>query len=264
MGARLPRTAAGRALWRGLSRPVARGLERGREELNGTRARLGLPAIERFHGGISEQLVLVATYPQLEYPRSWPAHVHVVGPLMWEPPNRPSEPPVGVGPLVLVAPSTTQDPDHRLVRAALAGLAGEPVRVLASWNQPLREKDLDIPANARVVDWVSYSATMPACDLVVCHGGHGTLARALSHGVPVLVAPAGGDMNENGARADWAGVGVRLPHALLSPATLRLAVRRALADKGLRSRAQEIADWRLDHDPAEQASLLVERFAAGP
>ena len=37
-----------------------------------------------------------------------------------------------------------------------------------------------MPANARLVDWVSYARTMPHCDVVVCHGGHGTLARALA------------------------------------------------------------------------------------
>ena len=52
-----------------------------------TRAsRLGLPPLSYPHGGISRELALVATFPQLEYPRTWPAHVHVVGPLMWEPP----------------------------------------------------------------------------------------------------------------------------------------------------------------------------------
>ena len=40
----------------------------------------------RLHGGLSERLCLVGTFPQLEYPRRWPPGVHVVGPLMWEPP----------------------------------------------------------------------------------------------------------------------------------------------------------------------------------
>ncbi len=76
-------------------RPVERGLERGRRELNATRARLGLPALAHVHGGISRELALVATFPQLEYPRAWPEHVHVVGPLMWEPPARDVELPSG-------------------------------------------------------------------------------------------------------------------------------------------------------------------------
>ena len=46
----------------------------------------------------------------------------------------------------------------------------------------------------------------------------------------MLAVPHSGDMAENAARLDWAGVGVRLPWRFLSPATLRLAVRRALAE----------------------------------
>ena len=60
------------------------GLRKGRDELNETRARLGLGPIERFHGGISELLAIVGTFPQLEYPREWPAHVRVTGPLFFE------------------------------------------------------------------------------------------------------------------------------------------------------------------------------------
>ena len=52
---------------------------------------------------------------------------------------------------------------------------------------------------------------MPRCDVVVTHGGHGTLVRALASGSAVVVVPEGGDQNENAARADWAGVGVRIP-----------------------------------------------------
>ncbi|HUB35527.1 MAG TPA: glycosyl transferase, partial [Solirubrobacteraceae bacterium] len=86
LGARLPRTPLGRAFWRRAQRPALRGVERGRLELNHTRARLGLPDLPYGHGGTSRQLALIATFPQLEYPRSWPSWAHVVGPLMWEPP----------------------------------------------------------------------------------------------------------------------------------------------------------------------------------
>ena len=56
-------------------RPAARP-----RELNETRARLGLAPLDHVHGGISRRLALVGTFPQLEYPRTWPEHVHVVGP----------------------------------------------------------------------------------------------------------------------------------------------------------------------------------------
>jgi MGT family glycosyltransferase len=262
LGARLPRSPAGRWMWRHAQRPVRRGLERGRRELNDTRARLGLPAHAHVHGGISRELALVATFPQLEYPRAWPEHVHVVGPLMWEPPAGEVELPPGEEPLVLVAPSTAQDSEHRLLRAALRGLADAPVRVLATWNRRLPPRPLPVPANARVVDWVSYSRTMPRCDVVVCHAGHGTLVRALAAGCAVVAGPAGGDMNENAARLDWAGAGVRLPRRFRTPRTLRLAVERSLAEPAIRARARELADWARAHDAGAAAARLVERLTA--
>jgi UDP:flavonoid glycosyltransferase YjiC (YdhE family) len=262
LGARLPRTAVGRAMWRRVHPLVANGLARGRADLNRTRAQLGLPPLEHLHGGISRELALVGTFPQLEYPRTWPAHVHVVGPLMWEPPARDVELPAGSDPLVLIAPSTAQDTEHTLLRAALLGLADAPVRVLATWNRRLPPSPLPVPENARLVDWVSYSRTMPHCDVVVCHAGHGTLARALSAGCAVVAAPAVGDMNENAARLDWAGAGVRLPRRFVSPRPLRLAVERALDEPSIRARARELEAWFDGHDPPAAAAALVEGLAA--
>jgi UDP:flavonoid glycosyltransferase YjiC (YdhE family) len=263
LGARLPRTRVGRLVWEALDRPMQAGLRRGRSDLNDARVRLGLPRLSRLHGGLSERLCMVATFPQLEYPRSWPAGVHVVGPVMWEPPFGSVDVPPGSEPLVLVAPSTAQDPSHRLLRAALAGLGGEPIRVLATWNRRPLGEPVSVPANTRLVEWVSYSKTMPECSLVICHAGHGTMARALSSGCPVLAVPHVGDMAENAARADWAGVGVRLPWRLLGPAALRLAVRRALAERSLPACARELAGWAAAHDGASVAADLVQRLAAG-
>ncbi|HYY06903.1 MAG TPA: nucleotide disphospho-sugar-binding domain-containing protein, partial [Candidatus Limnocylindria bacterium] len=226
-GARLPRTALGRRIWRLLDPLTAIGARQGREELNEARRRLGLPPQEHLHGGTSHELALIATFPQLEYPRErWESWMKVTGPLLWEQPFGDVEPPSGDEPLVLIAPSTSQDPEQRMLTAALAGLAGEPVRVLASTNRRPPGRAVAVPPNARLVDWVSYSRTLPLCDAVVCHAGHGTVARALACGVPLVACPAGGDMAENAARVSWAGAGVSLPRRLTTPRGVRLALRR--------------------------------------
>jgi UDP:flavonoid glycosyltransferase YjiC (YdhE family) len=259
IGARRPRSAFGRRMWRATDRIVAGGLERGRRELNDTRARLGLPPLAHVHGGISRALCLVATFPQLEYPRAWPPSTHVVGPLLWEPPAADIELPRGDEPLVLVAPSTSQDREQRLLRAALEGLADLPVRVLASTDR--RVLDGPVPANATLVDWVPYGRTMPRCDAVVCHAGHGTIALALRGGCVPVCVPAAGDMNETSARVDWAGAGVRLPRRLARPRPIALAVGRALSEPRLRARARELAAWAAANDAGVRAAALVERFA---
>jgi UDP:flavonoid glycosyltransferase YjiC (YdhE family) len=261
IGARLPRTALGRALWRRADGLMARGLEQGRREYNECRARLGLPPLPWAHTGLSRELTLIATLPQLEYPRDWPAWTRIVGPLLWEPPGPAADPPPGSDPVVLVAPSTSQDPRRTLLRAALAGLAEAPVRVIASWNGPLVDTG-PIPRNAVVVPWISYARTMPRCDLVLTHGGHGTLARALVCGCPVVICPAGGDMAENAARVDRLGFGVRLPRRYGTPRGVRVAVERALARPALRERAEAIARWAASHDGAATAADELERWAA--
>ena len=261
LGAMAARSVLGLSFWRATARQMSRGVERGRRELNETRRRVGLPALQRQYGGISDRLCIVGTFPQLEYPRAWPPGVHVTGPLIWQPPGGESEWPAATGPRVLVAPSTAQDPGQTLLRAALGGLAELPVNVLAV--QRAGTTGLPPAANARVVEWVSYEAAMPRADLVICHAGHGTLATALVRGAPVVTVPAAGDMAENGARAQWAGAGLNLPGRFLSATTLRWVVQRALERPALRARARDLAGWARTHDGAEAAAKLVERFAAG-
>jgi MGT family glycosyltransferase len=258
VGARPPRTALGRGMWRAWLPVLTTGLRRGRREMNETRAAVGLPPVHELHGGMSRELVLVATLPQLEHPRRWPPYVHVTGPMEFELPYPDIELPAGDGPLVLVAPSTAQDLELRLLRTALDALAGEPVRVIATTNRRDGGPLPDAPPNARVVDWLSYSQVMPQADLVICHGGHGTVARALGAGVPLLCCPRGGDMAENGARVAWAGAGPMLPWRLLGEASLRWAVRQVLGERRFTERAELIASWARRNDGAKRGAKLVE------
>lgn len=258
IGALPPRSKVGRKLWDMTDSLLVRGLERGRRDLNAQREVVGLPPLERFHGGISPDLAMVATYPQLEYPREWPESVHVTGPMPFEMPHDEIELPPGDEPLVLVAPSTSKDPDNFLVRSALKALTGEPVRVVATTNNVIPSSPIEVPDNAVLVNWLSYSQVMPQAALVLCHGGHGTVARALHEGVPVLTCPAAGDMNETAARITWAGVGLSVRWSLTGPNTLRWAVGEVLGDPAFRSNAERIAAWSRENNGAARGVELVE------
>ena len=264
VGARFPRTAVGSAMW-ALWRPLlGRGEERGRVELNEARRRVGLPPLDRPHGGISRELALVATFPQLEYPRhAWHPSVRVTGPLLWEAPFPEVELPPGDEPLVLIAPSTAKDPEGHLLSAALEGLAGERVRVIATSNRRTPARELRVPPNARLVEWLSYAKTMPRCAAVVCHAGHGTVVRSLACGVPVIGCPAGGDMAENAGRVAWAGCGVSVPRRLVTPRGIRLAVRKLLAEPRLSRGAERLRAWAAAHEGGTIAAEALERLAAG-
>lgn len=256
-----PRTPVGALAWRAARPWFARHARRERRELNEVRAQLGLTPLDRDYGGISEQLAMVATFPQLEYPRRWPAHVHVTGPMLFELPYHDVELPDGDRPLVLVAGSTALDQELRLVDVTLRALADEPVNVLAVLNQRGREWDAPVPTNARVLDWASYSQVMPRASVMVSSCGHGTAARALAEGLPIVGRPAGGDMGENATRVAWSGAGVMVPRPLLGARPIRWAVRRVLADVRFSERAQELARWARTNDGAERGADLVEGLA---
>jgi MGT family glycosyltransferase len=261
VGLQPPRTPLGRGVWQAGQRALNIGLEQGRDDLNRQRARLGLPPTERFHGGISPDLALVATFPQLEYPRRWPAGIEVTGPMSFEVPHPDIELPPGDEPLVLVAPSTAHDSHNHLVRTALAALADEPVRVVATTNRVVPQTPIEVPDNAVLVDWLSYSQVMPAASLVISHGGHGTVARALGAGTPVLISPIIGDMSETAMRVAWTKAGLSLPWRLCRPGPLRWAARRILGDPAFAKRAAELAAWGREHDGAERGAKLVEHLA---
>jgi UDP:flavonoid glycosyltransferase YjiC (YdhE family) len=259
-----PRTPIGSAAWR-LTRPwFARRAREARRELNFARREVGLPLQRRLYGGISEGLGMVATYPQLEYPRRWPSQIHVTGPMLFELPRAEIELPEGDAPLVLVAGSVSQDQGLRLVRTAIRAFESEPVRVLVSLAQRGRRWPDPVPENVTVVDWVSYSQVLPRASLIVCNGGHGTVVRALSEGIPLVVCPAGGDMGEVGARVAWSGAGVMLPRSLLGPTPLRCATRRVLADRSFAERARTIAAWGRENDGATRGAELLERYVDHP
>jgi len=102
---------------------------------------------------------------------------------------------------------------------------------------------------------------MPAASLVISHGGHGTVARALGAGTPVLICPIVGDMSETAMRVAWAKAGLSLPWRLCRPSPLRWAARRILGDPSFSRRAGEIGAWGREHDGAARGAELVEQLA---
>ena len=181
--------------------------------------------------------------------------------MTFELPHPEIELPPGDDPLVLVAPSTAHDSENHLVRTALAALADEPVRVVATTNRVKPLRPIEVPANATLVEWLSYSQLMPAASLVISHGGHGTVARALGAGTPVLICPIIGDMSETAMRVDWAGAGLSVPWRLCKPAPLRWAAQRLLHESSFATKAKEIAAWGRENDGAKRGAELVERLA---
>ncbi len=139
-------------------------------------------------------------------------------------------------------------------RTALEAVADLEVRVLLTVGRWLDRSTLgSTPANVRVEAWLEQTHVLHEANLVVCHGGSGTLYGALAAGVPVVAIPIFADQFENARRISEAGAGVIVeadqprdasarpilgPEAALS---IGESINTALASESYRRRARDIA-----------------------
>jgi UDP:flavonoid glycosyltransferase YjiC (YdhE family) len=212
----------------------------------------------------SHEAVIVASLLQFDrVPRPLPANVTYVGPIVRTSGTGPSitiAPDQTSTPLVLISYSTDrlQNSPERL-QEALDGLAGLPVRVLASTSGTFEPKQLSVPPNATVVDDLRHDQVMAMAQAIVTHGGHGTTLAALCHGRPVVCVPGlGRDQVPIARRVAELGVGV----ALVTDSTagdIGGAVSTVLRDRSYRERAREFKRRCGDTDGATAAAEILER-----
>ena len=161
-------------------------------------------------------------------------------------------------------------PAHaRALPDAAAGRAGagDGVHAGARAPGPLPRPDRRASANVSVRRWARHADVLPSCSAVLTHGGHGTVIKALTAGVPLVVVPLGRDQPDNAARVRHAGAGLRLSKKAGVPA-LRDAIGRVLDEPRYRAAARRMAatlaaerDEDLVVDELERATLshLVHR-----
>jgi len=171
----------------------ARSWREGLRQRSEVRVGIGLPAEDP-----GPRRRLIATLPALEVPRpDWPEEAVVVGPLHFEPTKSVLALPPGDGPVVVVAPSTANTGAEGLTEMALQTLV--PGEVLPDGSRVavsrLEGPDGPIPPWA-VVGLGRQDELLSGADLLICGGGHGTVAKALLAGVPMVIVPGGGDQWE--------------------------------------------------------------------
>ena len=224
-----------------------RAMDEGLSALNAARRKIGLDPL----AGVAAQVaragrILLATSPAFDFPLDrLPRDVRYVGPLLAEPSWAESR--AGgaaefpTAPLVLVSFSTTFQDQLGAVRAVVAALAGLPVHGLVTLGPALADEKLELAPNVTVVESASHGDVMRRASVVVTHGGHGTVLRALKHGLPLLCLPMGRDQHDNAARVVARGAGLCLDRRA-APAEIRTSLQCLLEEDSFRSAALEIAD----------------------
>jgi MGT family glycosyltransferase len=208
--------------------------------VNAVRGDLGLSPFELADDLVlAPPLMLYMTAEPFEYPRrDWPESFVMVGPCAWEPE---SERPAWLDeidrPIVLVTTSSEFQYDGVLITTAFEALADEDVGVVATAPAGAVESS-DLPANARLEQFVPHGQVLSQAICAVTHGGMGATQKALSFGVPVCAVPFGRDQLEVARRVEVSGAGTRLAPSKLSAERLGANVREAIE---MRPGAERIA-----------------------
>lgn len=196
---------------------------------------------------------LVLTSSAFDFPETLPEIARYVGPILDDPAwaaEAAWEPPPGDAPLVLVAMSSTFQNHVACLQRITDALGGLPVRGVVTTGPAVQPSELRATANVDVVASAPHREVLPRASLVITHGGHGTVIKALAAGVPLVILHHGRDQADNAARVVTRGAGVSIPRGS-SSARIARAVVDVLGDAAFARAAARLGE-------------AIRRDAAGP
>ncbi|MBY0287173.1 MAG: glycosyltransferase [Mycobacteriaceae bacterium] len=228
-----------------------------------------LPTFVLDSGALADRYI-APTVPEFDYPRSdLPANVRHVGAVHPGPSEGFRRPPWwseldGDRPVVHVTQGTIDNADlGRLLEPTIDALGGEDVIVVATTGgRELSQLKVPLPVNTYVAEYIPHDILLPKVDVMVTNGGYGAVQRALSMGVPLVVAGNTEDKPEVAARVAWSGAGVNLKTGTPSPRAIRAAVRRVLGDSSYLRAARKLEAAFARRDGVAEIAALIDEVIA--
>ena len=150
-----------------------------------------------------------------------------------------------------------------LFKRILAALRELPIEVVVTTGRDLDPHEFGTqPKHVHIERYIPQSTLLPFCDLVLDHGGSGSVIGALAHGLPQVVVPMGADQSLNADRCMQLGVGIALDAVRATAVDLREAVTGVLDAPAYRTAAEAIRD-EIALLPGPEATVpLFERLVA--
>ena len=218
----------------------------GQPAIAAARQKLGLPPIGHpFEVEDRLDQVLVLSSPIFDHPHpSLPANVRYVGPVLddpaWVDPWTSPWAETDTRPLVLVSLGSTFQDQRAVVQRIVDALGGLAVRALVTLGSVFEPGEIVSSENVVTVRSAPHAQILPAVDLVITHGGHGTMMKSLAAGKPTLCIPLGRDQVDNGTRLEMVGAG-RALKAGASAKRIAAAIQTLLDDPTYLANAQRFS-----------------------
>lgn len=151
-----------------------------------------------------------------------------------------------------------------LFNRALAGLRDLPVNVIVTVGEHITPAEFGPqPPHIRIERFIPQDQILPYVDLVVSHGGSGSVTGTLEHGLPSVLIPMGADQPLNAARCVALGMGKALDPIAATAEDIRTATADVLADSAYRRAAERLRD-EFDRLPGPELAVeWLEQVAVG-
>lgn len=143
-------------------------------------------------------------------------------------------------PLVYLTLGTTPITLGGSLRSAVQGLPPLGVDVLVALGPHDPSVLGSVPAGVHVEHFVHQADLLPHVDLIVHHGGSGTMLGALSNSLPQLILPQGADQFVNADKIVSAGLGLSLEPDSVNPDSVAKAAQSLLTDSSCRDAARSV------------------------
>jgi MGT family glycosyltransferase len=145
----------------------------------------------------------------------------------------------------------------------LDGLRGLPFDVIATVGPHIDPAEFGkLPDRFELAEYVPQSDVLPRSDVVVSHGGSGSVLGALAHGLPQVLIPMGADQPANAKRCEELGLARVLDAVAATPEDVRDAVSTVLSNPTYRAAAVRLRDDIAALPGPEHAVALLERLSA--
>jgi len=266
-------------LWWKKDRPA--GLPSAAVVINKVAAEYGIAPVERCADLLAGNLSLILGTPETD-PLPASANVQYVGAIVWQ--REKALLPEWVDalnrhkPLIWVysgnpryANAPTPIDSIVVIRAAIEALGDMPVHVvLTTGFQEVPDEVGTLPPNFTHAAYLPGLAMAERCDLMVHHGGHGSVMTGLWAGTPAVIVPTITERESNARRLVAAGAGeIVMPmtradgEKAIVAVEFGVAVNRVLKDAAYRHSAKRVSESMRHYAGAKAAADRVEQFAAG-
>jgi len=206
-----------------------------------------------------KDITFFADIPEYFPTKNLPENYYYIGPLTWKnniPPPSWWPPEKGNKPLIYMTMGTTGIGDffHKVYEIFKTS---EMIAIITTGAQATGIETID--GKIYIESFIDGDLVMEECDLVVCHGGNGTIYQALQHGKPVIGIPTIPDQRFNMRRVEALGIGKMLSWRDFSnnPESLLELIRFVIKERSFYQNALKFKDILSTYNAAKTAADII-------